>query len=77
MKLKLRLKLIVMISLNIDMMTSQDHICVQCVTNSFCIFRPEFSSAAFLVLPSLVYISGPAFSANRTPSYGPPGSLGV
>ena len=30
---KLRLKLIVMISLNIHMMTSQDHICVQCVTN--------------------------------------------
>ena len=30
---KLRLKLIVMLSLNIHMMTSQDLICVQCVTN--------------------------------------------
>ena len=31
--LKLHLKLIVMMSLSIDMMTSQDRICVQCVTN--------------------------------------------
>jgi len=31
--LRWRLKLIVMISLSIQMMTSQDHICVQCVTN--------------------------------------------
>ena len=28
-----RLKLIVMIPLNIHMITGQDHICVQCVTN--------------------------------------------
>jgi len=32
--LKWRLKLIVMISLRIHMMTSQDRICVQCVTNA-------------------------------------------
>jgi len=31
--LRWRLKLIVMISLSIHMMTSKDHICVQCVTN--------------------------------------------
>ena len=30
---RLRLKLIVMISRNIHMMTSQDHMCVQCVAN--------------------------------------------
>jgi len=32
MKVALRLKLIVMVSLNIHV-TSQDHMCVQCVTN--------------------------------------------